>query len=100
MWTIVEEHILIQNMHAFHCMKYRNFTSFFSCGNFVETQSFETLQKLCVSINFHTRKLGEISVFYAVFVEYSLKASSKQLFPTNCDEFYQVGPRESISLQW
>ena len=36
-----------------HCKKYRNFTCF-------------TMWKLCLSTNFHTRKLGEITVFFAV----------------------------------
>ena len=44
------------------------------CGNFVERHSFhivlgelcETMWKLCLSTNFHTRKLGEIAVFFGV----------------------------------
>ena len=36
------------------------------CGNFVVTP--ETLQKLCVSTNFHTRKFDEIAVSYAVLM--------------------------------
>ena len=46
------------------------------CGNFVERHSLrivsgdspETMRKLCLSTNFHTMKLGEITVFYTVCV--------------------------------
>ena len=45
-------------------------------GNFVARHSFrmvsgdspETMRKLCLAKNFHTKKLGEITVFYAVLV--------------------------------
>ena len=44
------------------------------CENFVGRHSFrivsgdspETMRKLCLPQNFHTRKLGEITVFFAV----------------------------------
>ena len=40
------------------------------CGNFIERNSFRKspkfMPKFCLSTNFHTRKLQEITVFYAV----------------------------------
>ena len=54
--------------------KISKFHLIFCSGNFVETHSFdkvsgelpETPQKLCVSKKFYTRKLGEITAFYAM----------------------------------
>ena len=54
--------------------KIPNFHSISWCRNFVEPHCFdtvfgdspETLQKLCVSKYFHSRKLSDITVFYAV----------------------------------
>ena len=55
------------------------------CGNFVERHSAhivskdspETMPKLCLSIKFNTRKLGEITVFYPVF-DYELLSHKEQ----------------------
>ena len=56
-WEAQTKNILIQTFIQHHCEKYRNFSKFTvnsRCGNFVERHSF------------HTRKLDEIMVFFAV----------------------------------
>ena len=55
--------------------------------NFVERHSFpivsgeapETMRKLCLSANFHTRKLGEITTFYALSLGNSMKNANINL---------------------
>ena len=51
----------------------------------METHSFrrvsgDTLRKLCVPQNFHTRKLGEITIFYAVNVHRNDRKASRIFF--------------------
>ena len=55
----------------YHCVKYRNFhlTSWY--GNFVEKHVFCIVpsdEETAFPRNFHTRKLGEITLFYAVYL--------------------------------
>ena len=64
----------LQNTLRYHCVKYHNFTQF-SCVEIlwkgtIFTQSRANHPKLCIKCafpeSFHTRKLGEITVFYAL----------------------------------
>ena len=61
------------NLRLFHCVKYRNFTNFLVrkfCGKAQFPHSFERMAQNYVETVLHTRKLGEIKVFYAVFGKY------------------------------
>ena len=54
--------ILIDSIRFISLRKIPKFQLIFWCGNFVEKHSFRAFPQ-----NFHTRKLDEISVFYAVY---------------------------------
>ena len=65
----------VEYRNKMHCVKHQNFTKFLSV---------EILWKLCRSCaffqNFHTRKLGEISVFYAVMIIEIGRSSLSEVF--------------------
>ena len=65
----------VEYRNKMHCVKHQNFTKFLSV---------EILWKLCRSCaffqNFHTRKLGEISVFYTVMIIEIGRSSLSEVF--------------------
>ena len=73
-----QKDILI-HIRVSHCVKYYNFTYFSDVAILWKGTSKEfgktpkILQKLCLSANFHTRKLGGIMLFYAVSGEIYLR---------------------------
>ena len=88
-------------LHAFHCVKYRNFTKFFGAEILWKDTVSAKLRSnptkfsgnYAFSQNFHTKKLGEITVIYAVFV--ACWRTCKELismiwFLGNCYESYEI----------
>ena len=74
----------------------------------METHSFrrvsgDTLRKLCVPQNFHTRKLGEIKIFYAVNVHRNDRKASRRFccldFRCICLNFPRVLLSSLVTLQ-
>ena len=72
---------------VYHWAKYRNFRKFSGvkfCGNAQFPQSLAICPKLCRNCtflqNFYTRKLGEITVFYAVYIKMERKIFIRKLY--------------------
>ena len=96
-----------------HCEKYRNFTQFpavkilwKSSFRIVSGESPEMMRKLCLSQNFHSRKLGEITVFFhsdlPITLDLSFISTSKYFFFNSAERLFvylRVGVRWIVNAR-